>query len=121
MGDLRDQLAAIRSGTPKSTPESSDVGQAVAVTPQKAKKNPSKSPQDSASNLLGKCLDRLPWFGRIENYDVARGFGFVSTGAKRLFLHAKGKLPAATGKITENLSNRFVVYAVGSSGKDGRE
>ena len=121
MGDLRDQLAAIRSGIPKSTPESSDVGQAVAVTPQKARKNPSKSPQDSASNLLGKCLDRLPWFGRIENYDVARGFGFVSTGVKRLFLHAKGKLPAATGKITENLSNRFVVYAVGSSDKDGRE
>ena len=94
MGDLHDQLAAIRSDIPKSTTsESSDGEPAIAETPKKHRQQPNKSLQDSASKLLGQCLDRLPWFGRIDTYDVARGFGFVSTGFKRLFLHAKGKLP----------------------------
>lgn len=121
MGDLRDQLAAIRSGIPKSiTSESSDGGPTIAATSQNPRQQPKKLPPDPASKLLGQCLERLPWFGRIENYDVARGFGYVSTGIRRLFLHAKGKVPAATGKITTDLSNRYIVCASGSSEKGDR-
>ena len=122
MGNLKEQLASIALKVRKS-PSSDDSaeGKSVAPAPEDSRNICAKSQHDSTEHLLGICLSRMPWYGRIENYDLARGFGFVSTGVRRLFLHAKGKLPAAKGKITENLSNRFVVYAVGSSEKDGRE
>ena len=121
MEDLRTQLAAIRSGVSKSRPTDTSVeSKSARPTPKGAGNHLAKPLGDQTANLLKKCFGRLPWFGRIENYDVARGFGFVSNGVGRLFLHAKGKLPPQAGKITENLSNRFVAYAIGSSEKDGR-
>ena len=116
MEDLRTQLAAIRSGVSKSRPTDTSVeSKSARPTPKGAGNHLAKPLGDQTANLLKKCFGRLPWFGRIENYDVARGFGFVSNGVGRLFLHAKGKLPPQAGKITENLSNRFVAYAIGSS------
>ena len=123
MRDFRDQLAAIRPGVTKSAAvvDTSDRGQPDSPRPKGYGKPRAKPPHNPTANLLGKYLDRLPWFGRIERHEVARRFGAIRTANRSLFFHITGKLSASTVKNTEDLSNRLVVYAIGSSEKDGRE
>lgn len=67
MADIKEQLAAIRSLVPKAETSDANV------------------------SLLDKCLDRLPYFAHIEDFNNSRGFGFISTEKSKrdVFFHIK--------------------------------
>ncbi|MBX7136139.1 MAG: UvrD-helicase domain-containing protein [Fimbriimonadaceae bacterium] len=122
MGDFKEQLAAIRSLVPKAQASDAPTATPPLAVPKKTKARagegtPHPPPGDT---LLRKCLERLPLLGRIENFDVNRGFGFVATVGRSLFFHVSGRLPPSTERVAVDLSNRSLAYAVGSSEKDGR-
>ena len=68
-------------------------------SPRKRKRVPGRAPPPPGDALLRKCLERLPLLGRIENFDVNRGFGFVATGGRSLFFHVSGRLPPSTERV----------------------
>lgn len=122
MGDFKEQLAAIRSLVPKAqasdAPTTTPPLAVAKETKARAGEGTPHPPPGDA--LLRKCLERLNLLGRIENFDVNRGFGFVATGGRSLFFHVSGRLPPSTERVAVDLRNRSVTYAVGSSEKDGR-
>jgi len=121
MDDWKTTLAAIRPRINKEPlSRKPAIGPSVPVVDQRSSRDQEKSSSNAAHDLARKCFERLSFFGRIENFDVTRGFGFVATGCRSLFFHVSGRLPASTKKITDDLSNRPLAYAVGSSEKDGR-
>lgn len=121
MDDWKTKLAAIRPHISKeSSSRKPAAGPSVPISDQRSATEREKSSSNLAANLATKCFERLPLFGRIEKFDVTRGFGFVAAGGRSLFFHVSGRLPASTEKITDDLSNRSVLCAVGSSEKDGR-
>lgn len=115
MADLKEQLAPIRSLVPKA--EASDANHRW-----KNSRDRSKASSNSDVSLLYKCLDRLPCFAHIEDFDDRRGFGFISTDTTRrsLFFHIKGQLRDGSEQVVDELKNRKVIYVVGTSEKNGR-
>lgn len=121
MGDFREQLASIRSFVSKA-PASDAPTPPPSQTVSKAMKagEGRMPPHPPADVLLRKCLERLPIYGRIENFDVSRGFGFIATAPKSLFFHVSGRLSASAKRVDVDLRDRFLAFAFGSSEKDGR-
>ena len=121
MRDFKEQLAAIRSSIPKAQASDASDGKPTLAGPKEKKESdrapPPRSPGDA---LLRLCLERFPFIGRIETFNVNQGFGFVATGGRGLFLHVSGRLPPSAQRTVDDLSNRSIAYAVGSSDKDGR-
>jgi len=121
MSDFKEQLAAIRSLVSKAQASDAPTPTPSPAVPMETKAGEGRAPPPPPGDaLLRKCLERLPVFGRIENFDVNRGFGFVATGGRSLFFHVSGRLPASTERVAVDLRNRSLAYAVGSSQKDGR-
>lgn len=72
--------------------------------------------------LLEQCICRLTSFGRIDKYEIARGFGYIQSERPRPhWFHATAKLPAVHGKISDDLSNRRVIFTKGTSERDRKE
>jgi hypothetical protein len=89
MSDFKEQLAALRSSMPKAHPSSVPTIAPSVTAPKGVKAGKGRAQaQPLGDALLRKCLERLPTLGRIENFDVNRGFGFVPTaGGRSLFFH----------------------------------
>ena len=121
MSDFKQQLAAIRSSVAKvQALDAPTPAPSHSVSEQTQAGERRAPPQFPVDSLVRNCLERLPSLGRIENFDGNRGFGFVATGGRSLFFHVSGRLPARTERVATDLRNRPLVYAVGSSEKDGR-
>jgi superfamily II DNA/RNA helicase len=116
MADFRDQLAAIRPIITKVEPVASDSHR---PTPPKMRPVPSKA--RTASAIADKYIGRLPFIGRIDRIGPKGDYGFIAAERKKdFFFHISGMLPDGNSKITEELRNRTVVFAIGSSPKDVR-
>lgn len=105
MGDFKEQLVAIRSLMPKAQASDAPTATPSPAVPEEKKAGAEGAPPPPPGDaLLRKCLERLPLVGRIENFDVNRGFGFVATGGRSLFFQVSGRLPPSTERVAVDLS-----------------
>lgn len=107
MGDFKEQLVAIRSLMPKAQASDAPTATPSPAVPEEKKAGAEGAPPPPpppGDALLRKCLERLPLVGRIENFDVNRGFGFVATGGRSLFFQVSGRLPPSTERVAVDLS-----------------
>lgn len=122
MGDMREQLAPIRSMVPKAKPV--DAPDAIKT---KADIKVQKGAQGNASHPTHgsaqprDIFERLSAIGNITNVKTTGGFGFVNRGGQSYFFHATGRLSATTRQLTDDLNNRNILFAIGPSEKDGRQ
>ena len=115
MGDLKDQLAAIRSMVKKADTLISDTHRLPSTKKYSA---PSKS--KSTWTVEDLCILRLPLLGQVKSYISDRAFGFISTGQNDLFFHISGRILDKSTEISGDVRERHLIYVIGSSPKDGR-